>query len=683
MNAANCIHWCFRHKLRVFLLITAGIGVLFFVYQTFFRAKEPLHYSLTVVKRGTITSSVAGTGHVSASNQFDIKSRVSGTIVSIDVANGKHVEKNDPIIRLDAKDAVKAVRDAQVNLQSAQLSLKKLQQSPDRLTLLQAQNALTQSQNAKQKAREDLESSQLTLQKMTQGPDNLALLQASNALASSKEALEKIQDDLKKFLEDGYNAVADSFLNFPSIISGLNDMFFVSIIDRNQLNIDWYANQITRWESEKAVRYKGDVVVSYDSARAKYSANFDRYKISSRNSDPQILESLIVETYETSKSISDAVKAGSNFIDLVQNILKNYSYPIPSIISTHKSTLITYTNQSNTSSSSLLAARQAIDSAKTSIVSAQRAIDDKTESLRKLKEGADPLDIQAQKIIVKQRQDAIVDADRVISEKAESLRKLKEGVDPVDIQSQELVVTQRQNALFDAQENLNEYIIRAPFSGNIADTPVKVGDMLSPTNTALTIITQQSIAELSLNEVDVAKTKRGQKVTLTFDAIPDLSISGIVSDIDTVGTVSQGVVTYMVKVAFDTQDERVKPGMSVGAIIITDTRDDVLMVPNSAIKSQGEESYVDVPTEQIRHRDARMNNVILLSVPKPTPVSIGVSNDISTEIVSGLNEGDIVVIRVLQPQNMQPRTQAPSFFGSPSTTTRTFNGGTGSPRPSR
>ena len=101
-------------------------------------------------------------------------------------------------------------------------------------------------------------------------------------------------------------------------------------------------------------------------------------------------------------------------------------------------------------------------------------------------------------------------------------------------------------------------------------------------------------------------------------------------EIDTIGTVSQGVVTYNVKIGFDTQDERVKPGMSVSTDIITDVRQDVLMVPNSAIKSS---SYVEA---------------LANGQPVREPVEIGLSNNTMTEIISGLNEGD--KIRISMPK---------------------------------
>jgi HlyD family secretion protein len=76
----------------------------------------------------------------------------------------------------------------------------------------------------------------------------------------------------------------------------------------------------------------------------------------------------------------------------------------------------------------------------------------------------------------------------------------------------------------------------------------------------------------------------GQKVTMTFDAIPDLTMTGTVAEIDTLGTVTQGVVSYTVKIAFDTDNTDVKPGMTVSAMIITNTKIDVCKVPLSLDK---------------------------------------------------------------------------------------------------
>jgi HlyD family secretion protein len=101
----------------------------------------------------------------------------------------------------------------------------------------------------------------------------------------------------------------------------------------------------------------------------------------------------------------------------------------------------------------------------------------------------------------------------------------------------------------------------APFDGILATFTAKVGE--SSGSSVGTLITEQKVAVISFNEVDAASIKIGQKAKLTLMAITGLTIPGTVVEIDSVGTVSSGVVTYDVKIAFDKDDERVKAGMSV------------------------------------------------------------------------------------------------------------------------
>ena len=191
---------------------------------------------------------------------------------------------------------------------------------------------------------------------------------------------------------------------------------------------------------------------------------------------------------------------------------------------------------------------------------------------------------------------------------------------------------------------------------------VKRFDSVGSGTSVATFITKQKIAEISLNEVDVAKIKIGDKTTLTFDAIPDLTITGTVAEIDSLGTVSQGVVTYNVKISFDTQDDRVKPSMSVSASIITQVKQDVLMVPNSTVKTKNGTSYVQTFTPTLIGSDSTQGVVSLLT-PNQTPVVIGLSNDTSTEIISGINEGDQIVLKATT-VTATTSTTAPSLLGA-------------------
>jgi membrane fusion protein, macrolide-specific efflux system len=157
-------------------------------------------------------------------------------------------------------------------------------------------------------------------------------------------------------------------------------------------------------------------------------------------------------------------------------------------------------------------------------------------------------------------------------------------------------------------------------SGSSRQVPIIIGDLGTMK------------AQVQVNEVDVANVSVGQKVMMKLSALDNFEASGIVEKMDSLGTVSSGVVTYNVTINFDSLDPRIKPGMSVSSSIITDVKHNVLIVPSSAVKMQGGTTYVEVLTG---------------ATPEQKTVATGVSNSTDTEIVSGINEGDNVVTQTI------------------------------------
>src|SRR3989344_697066 len=265
---------------------------------------------------------------------------------------------------------------------------------------------------------------------------------------------------------------------------------------------------------------------------------------------------------------------------------------------------------------------------------------------------------------------SIVSAKNSIRTSENTLSDLKKGADFDDIRLQELSLQQKRN-------DYNDYFIRAPFNGIIASVPVKVGSPASGATIA-TIITSEKYAEISLNEVDIARVKNGQKATLTFDAIEGLTISGNVAEVNLVGTVDQGVVNYALKVAFKSDDNRIRPGMSISASIVTDIKENVLIVPASAVKTKNGEKYVEV-FENTMPKNIAERGITSVVSPIQKKVTVGLSNDMSIEILSGLDEGDQIVVRSINPTaSTRTTTQAPSLFGGGSRNSGTVRvGGSG------
>ncbi len=265
-----------------------------------------------------------------------------------------------------------------------------------------------------------------------------------------------------------------------------------------------------------------------------------------------------------------------------------------------------------------------------------------------MKRGADQIDIDL--------------AEEKLAEAKAAYDDLQKGQTALDIAVQQNSVAQRRSSLqsavdhlTDARETLNDYSVRAPFGGVIVGLEGKLAAQITPSTKLATIITQEKMVSLPLNEVDIAKIKVGQKATITFDALPDLTIAGSVIEVDALGTTSQGVVTYNVKVAFDTDDEQIKPGMSSSVSIATDVRTNVLLIPNAAIRNG---SVQILPDEKEPSAEAQSNGIPSSTSPESVAIETGLANDQSTEIVSGLTEGAWIIVRTVTPSATPAATRS-------------------------
>jgi len=288
------------------------------------------------------------------------------------------------------------------------------------------------------------------------------------------------------------------------------------------------------------------------------------------------------------------------------------------------------------------------------IKKAEWNVREKEEALNEIIDGPSENEIESVRITLK--------------EKEEAFNNLLLGVDSLDLRSKRNSVQQKADTLADAREELSNCSVRAPFDGIVANIEVKKGDTVSSNSALATFVSNQKIAEISLNEIDVAKVKVGQKAIINFDAVEDLDITGEIVEVDTMGNSSQGVVSYGIKIAFDLEDERVKSGMSLTVSIITDVKQNVLMISNSAIKTSGEISYIEIPSEEISSELTASlgSGVVLKNNPRQQQIGIGIANDTWTEIITGIEEGEYAIIRIIASSTSQTtqQTQGQSLFGN-------------------
>lgn len=201
-------------------------------------------------------------------------------------------------------------------------------------------------------------------------------------------------------------------------------------------------------------------------------------------------------------------------------------------------------------------------------------------------------------------------------------------------------------------------IITAPADGTIINIGIAEGmilgeqsDAVAPTRVAVVKKDNGAFVTATVNELDVTKIEVGQKSVITLDSLADKTFTGKVVAVDKLGTVSNNVTSYNAVIAIDSISAEVLPNMAATAQIILQVKSDVLLVPSGAITTRNGQSFVTIRENKEE---------------KEVEVETGLSSDSGVEIVSGVSEGDMVVISASGRTNASGAgpSQGTSVFGS-------------------
>jgi HlyD family secretion protein len=214
--------------------------------------------------------------------------------------------------------------------------------------------------------------------------------------------------------------------------------------------------------------------------------------------------------------------------------------------------------------------------------------------------------------------------EEILTGHQENLEKIKDGPDPE--------VKERLQAQLDlANKQLSQQEILAPFAGTITELSMQVGDVVSPGSRAVQMADLSELyLDVPVSEVDIPYIQVGQSAELIFDAFFEDSYQGIVSEIASVPSMAGGVVNYNVTILMQSGMDKVKPGMTVGVNILTETRENTYVVPAESVFTREGKTYVYV------RRDGR---------PEMVEVKIGAYSSQSIEILEAdIKDGEAVYI---------------------------------------
>jgi macrolide-specific efflux system membrane fusion protein len=224
-------------------------------------------------------------------------------------------------------------------------------------------------------------------------------------------------------------------------------------------------------------------------------------------------------------------------------------------------------------------------------------------------------------------------------------------VDAVAVAQAKAAVNQAALNVSDAQKALEATTLKAPAAGTLSAVNFTVGQTVggggnsesssSSSNSSASSSGSRAFATLldldhmvvkvGFPEADAGKVSTGQPVSLTIDSLTGQRLSGTVTSVDTVSTVVSNVVTYNAIVSFDSVPAGVKPGMTANVSVITASKAGVVSVPSAAISTTG-----GVSTVTVRTNGKDENRTVVT----------GLKGDGTTEIMSGLDEGEQVVMSV-------------------------------------
>jgi len=407
---------------------------------------------------------------------------------------------------------------------------------------------------------------------------DINLTNAEIAYNKAKKLYENQLGKSDTTISDLVQALDDGYGAVTNAFIDLPKIFMdVSDIYYDPTNSPYFSDiNISSLGGDVGIKYKYDAGITFDSAKRDYVAVFEKYKNTSANSSQKEIVDLILKTRDLTKKLSLSLTGTYNTIDYLSGRMVGNT---PTEVATDKSLLSSYITKTTGHISKLSTALATIEDAENSTATAE-----------------------------------------------------------INLKTAQLSLNQAQDSLKTAKEALANHTIAAPFDGVIAKMLPEVGDKVSGGGSLATIITKVMKVSISLNEVDATKIKVGDKATLTFDAIDGLTMDGTVYEVDVLGTVSNGVVSYGVNISFDGTDNRIKAGMTTSVSISTGSASNVLAVSSAAISSSNGKSYVLVPVSNTTAKSTTNKTTL-----KEVEVSTGLSGDELTEITSGLLEGDTYV----------------------------------------
>jgi len=552
------------------------------------------------VTRGAVTQSVAVSGSVSSAGTVKLNPPTNGKVAQLLVTVGQQVTAGQPLAALDTTDLQAALTTAQNNLDAAQTNYNKALSG-----VSDAQSSYSQTQ---QSTASDIATAQAALAKLKSNyaaaKGNFSSLYGSliNDLATyvsqisvAQQQVAKTQSDLAQANQISDNKSAQTAMYQASATLGNAQNYVNGVYQAGEADYIAAVNQILNATSafDAAVAANADLTAAgqqLSTAQVAYSSATSR-----------LTSAIDAPNGQLSSAQSSATSA--------QNSLNTLNAKVDTTLDAARADvaalLVTLTGETQGATN----AKNKVAQIGTTVTTISDAISGSYLT-------------------------AVQNVAAAQLRAAQSLQSAQTSLNnqPSNVQSAQNSLNNAQTAVATAQTNLDNAVIKATVAGVVTTISAQVGENVSSTSTTGFIVianTGSMALHGTIGESDIVKLKLGQVATVTVDAVGTAKMTGKVTSLDPVATISGGVPVYGVDVTIDLPNQSVKPGMSGTANVIIASSPNALTVPNLAVKTASGRRYLTVM------KDGQQVD---------TDVTFGLSNDTVTEVLTGVQEGDVVVL---------------------------------------
>ncbi|MBA7634785.1 hypothetical protein ES703_42377 [subsurface metagenome] len=423
------------------------------------------------------------------------------------------------------------------------------------------------------KAQASLEVAQAKLNQLLEGstPEEIQAAQTdvNNAQIALENAQQDYEEDLTQAYEDALNVLANAYLKSSgtlTTVTSLRKSYFAST-DQGSLTVN------------------------------EREGNIDSLVSTAKTHIDQAQTSLMHEDIDTALSImKDNLGDIYNDLNIIQDIVESSDYA-DTVSAADKTSLNTERLNINTALTNVINSQQTITSTR---IDGETAVNNAEGNL---KEAQDDLALQ-------------------IAEPSQA-----------DIDLYQAQVKQAQAELDLLDNKIWESTIRSPVQGQVIKINNEVGETVQPSlsESVITLLpTSPYEIEVDIYEEDIVKMALGNEVAIFLIALPDQVFQGKVININPAEELVEGVVYYTVTISFEEVPQNIRPGMTADLVIKTDSRENVLIVPEDAIQKKDGKNMVQVfKDNQIEERE----------------IEIGLmGSDDMVEVIAGLTEGEKVIV---------------------------------------